>query len=165
MTFFSIFIEITLHHKTSHSGLLVQRASRAEVGKYIGDAPMSLTTSGSSRLSSFAIPKRSFTRGIHKPESYDDKAYDFTRKHDYNIRDRLHFGSGLKGHNNRYSGPLLPPASNTNQMPRDHENRHFQEISRHAHGDRGKQKRIEYEPIPLPTNALYIGSSSTRPKQ
>lgn len=41
---------------------------------------------------------------------------------------------------------------------RDHDRHHVQETSsRQAHVDKGKQKRVQSEAIPLPTNALFIG--------
>ncbi|KAK1389307.1 hypothetical protein POM88_017485 [Heracleum sosnowskyi] len=188
--------ERTLYHNTSHFGPLVQRAARDEVGKNMNDAPTIPTTSGSSQLSSFAIPKRSLTheewrekygssqldvtRGIRKPGSYNE-AYDCTRKQDYNRhkqslvgdanedarisnRDPLLLGYGSMGHNIRYLAPLLPPAGNVNQMLRDHDRRHGQETSRHGHVYKGKQKRVQSEAIPLPTNSLFVGPLN-RPKQ
>lgn len=60
----------------------------------------------------------------------------------------------------RCSRPLLPPAGNINQMPRDHDRRNvLLETSRQPHVDKGKQKRGQSESIAfaLPTNTLYIG--------
>ncbi|KAK1389310.1 putative serine/threonine-protein kinase [Heracleum sosnowskyi] len=183
--------ERTLHqntsHYTSHSGPLVQRAARDEVGKNMNYAPKIPSNSVSSRMSSFAIPKRSLavkewrvkyessqlevTRGIRKPGSYNE-AYDFTRKQDddghkqsivshanedarSSNRDPLPLGYNSKGRNVRYSGRLQPPAGNVNQMLRDHDHCHVQETaSWHAHVDKGKQKRLQSEAIPLPTNAI-----------
>ncbi|KAF7822709.1 putative serine/threonine-protein kinase [Senna tora] len=61
-------------------------------------------------------------------------------------KDPILVGYGSKGNKIHYSGPLLVPSSNTDQMMKDHD-RHIQEAVRRARMDKAKMRRLQAEAV------------------
>ncbi|XP_027354446.1 probable serine/threonine-protein kinase At1g54610 isoform X3 [Abrus precatorius] len=69
-------------------------------------------------------------------------------------KDPVLVGYGSKGHKIHYSGPLLVPSSNTDQMLKDHD-RQIQEAVRRARLDKAKMRRLQAEGNQI-TNSLFV---------
>lgn len=61
----------------------------------------------------------------------------------------LQVGYGSKGYKIHYSGPLLVPSNNMDQMLKDHD-RQIQEAVRRARLDKAKMKRLQAD------NSLFV---------
>ncbi|KAE8731762.1 Cyclin-dependent kinase C-1 [Hibiscus syriacus] len=72
-----------------------------------------------------------------------------------NIKDQVVLGYGSKGHKIHYSGPLLVPSGNMDQMLKDHD-RQIQEAVRRARLDKAKMKRVPIEGSQKSTNSLFV---------
>ncbi|XP_029124678.1 probable serine/threonine-protein kinase At1g54610 isoform X2 [Cajanus cajan] len=68
-------------------------------------------------------------------------------------KDLVLVGYGAKGHKIHYSGPLLVPSSNMDQMLKDHD-RQIQEAVRRARLDKAKMRRLQAEGNQV-TNSLF----------
>lgn len=67
----------------------------------------------------------------------------------------LQIGYGSKGHKIHYSGPLIVPSSNMDQMLKDHD-RHVQEAVRRARLDKAKVRKGQVEGNQISTNSLFV---------
>lgn len=72
-------------------------------------------------------------------------------------KDQVQTGYGSKGHKIHYSGPLLVPSGNTDQMLKDHD-RHIQEaVRRRARLDKAKMRKVQAEQNQVSSsNSLFI---------
>jgi len=66
----------------------------------------------------------------------------------------LQAGYGSKGYKIHYSGPLLVPSSNMDQMLKDHD-RQIQEAVRRARLDKAKMRRLQAEGNQI-NNSLFV---------
>jgi len=66
----------------------------------------------------------------------------------------LQVGYGSKGHKIHYSGPLLVPSSNMDQMLKDHD-RQIQEAVRRSRLDKAKMRRLQAEGNQI-SNSLFV---------
>ena len=64
-------------------------------------------------------------------------------------------GYGSKGHKIHYSGPLLVPSSNMDQVLKDHD-RQIQEVVRRTRLDKAKVRKAQAEGNQISTNALFV---------
>lgn len=64
-------------------------------------------------------------------------------------------GYGSKGHKIHYSGPLLVPSGNMDQMLKDHD-RHIQEAVRRARLDKAKGRKVQADGKQMSTNSLFV---------
>lgn len=64
-------------------------------------------------------------------------------------------GYGSKGHKIHYSGPLLVPSGNMDQMLKDHD-RQIQEAVRRARMDRAKVRKVQIEGNQISTNSIFV---------
>jgi hypothetical protein len=64
----------------------------------------------------------------------------------------LQVGYGSKGYKIHYSGPLLVPSSNMDQMLKDHD-RQIQEAVRRARLDKAKMRRLQADQM---SNSLFV---------
>lgn len=64
-------------------------------------------------------------------------------------------GYGSKGHKIHYSGPLLVPSGNMDQMLKDHD-RHIQEAVRRARLDKAKVRKVQADGKQMSTNSLFV---------
>ncbi|RDX81052.1 putative serine/threonine-protein kinase, partial [Mucuna pruriens] len=69
-------------------------------------------------------------------------------------KDLVLVGYGSKGHKIHYSGPLLVPSSNMDQVLKDHD-RQIQEADRRARLDKAKMRRLQAEGNQV-TNSLFV---------
>ena len=64
-------------------------------------------------------------------------------------------GYGSKGHKIHYSGPLLVPSGNMDQMLKDHD-RQIQEADRRARLGKAKMRKVQLEGNQISTNSLFV---------
>lgn len=67
----------------------------------------------------------------------------------------MQLGYGSKGHKIHYSGPLIMPSSNMDQMLKDHD-RQIQEAVRRARIDKAKVRKVQAEGNQISTNSLFV---------
>ena len=67
----------------------------------------------------------------------------------------VQLGYGSKGHKIHYSGPLIVPSGNVDQMLKDHD-RQIQEAVRRARFDKAKVRKVQMEGNQLSTNSLVV---------
>lgn len=119
-------------------------SSQPEIAKFIGRFPGSFkegsdfVTQQDQKLHSQGIA------GSHKKE--DAK---------FNNKDPILLGYGSKGHKIHYSGPLMVPSGNMDQVLKDHD-RQIQEAVRRARLDKAKVRKAHVEGNQISTNALFV---------
>lgn len=69
--------------------------------------------------------------------------------------DLVQLGYGSKGHKIHYSGPLIVPSGNMDQVLKDHD-RQIQEAVRRARLDKAKVRKAHVEGNQISTNALFV---------
>ncbi|KAG2681871.1 hypothetical protein I3760_11G163900 [Carya illinoinensis] len=119
-------------------------SSQPEVAKLMGRFPGSFKEG-----SEFVIQQdqKHHTQGIagsHKKE--DAKISN---------KDPILLGYGSKGHKIHYSGPLLVPSSNMDQVLKDHD-RQIQEAVRRARLDKAKVRKVQVEGNQISTNSFFV---------
>uniref|UniRef100_A0A2P2M000 Serine/threonine-protein kinase n=1 Tax=Rhizophora mucronata TaxID=61149 RepID=A0A2P2M000_RHIMU len=70
-------------------------------------------------------------------------------------KDPVLVGYGSKGHKIHYSGPLLVPSGNVDQVLKDHD-RQVQEAVRRARLDKAKVRKVQAEGNQIATNSLFV---------
>ncbi|XVE50250.1 hypothetical protein DITRI_Ditri01bG0146800 [Diplodiscus trichospermus] len=173
------------HHKrASHSGPLAHQAAWAKSGKNVGDAPKISTGADLSMMSGLVAAKKSSLisegggersgsspSGAPKliarfPGSFKEASESFIQedpKHNVqqkedgrNItKDPVLLGYGLKGHKIHYSGPLIVPSGNVDQVLKDHDH-HIREAVRRARLDKAKMRKVQLEGNQTSTNSLFV---------
>ncbi|KAI3928170.1 hypothetical protein MKW98_023771 [Papaver atlanticum] len=161
-----------IHKRASHSGPLVHQTAWAK--KNQDEAPKVLSGTKISALSGLVAAKRS-DEHIQKYDSSNSEALNLTRQfqrffgdvpdgtikqeenHGFglhgthqkgsgmNTRKDQDLGYGLKGKKIHYSGPLLVPSENSDQILKIHD-REIQEVVRRARLDRAKIKKFQVQP-------------------
>ncbi|KAE9585190.1 hypothetical protein Lal_00018049 [Lupinus albus] len=172
------------HKRASHSGPLTHRAAWAKTGKNQDDAPKismggDLSTmsglvaarrsmlsddrrerSGSSQLEAPKLVSRfpgSFKEASEPLMQQDQKHHPHAPQKEEgrgSNKDPILVGYGSKGHKIHYSGPLLVPSSNMDQMLKDHD-RQIQEAVRRSRLDKAKMRRLQAEGNQI-TNSLFV---------
>ncbi|GAV72300.1 Pkinase domain-containing protein [Cephalotus follicularis] len=71
------------------------------------------------------------------------------------IKDPILLGYGSKGNKIHYSGPLLVPSGNMDQMLKEHD-RQIQEAVRRARLDKAKVRKVQAEGNQASTNSLFV---------
>ncbi|KAK9016720.1 hypothetical protein V6N11_079214 [Hibiscus sabdariffa] len=171
------------HHKRAcHSGPLAHRAAWAKSGKNLDDAPKISTRADLSMMSGLVAPRSSLTSDDSREKSgfpqskapkmiarfpvsfkaSSESGIEQNLKHNEqqkdgsnNNKDPVLLGYGSKGHKIHYSGPLLVPSGNTDQMLKDHD-RQIQEAVRQARLDKAKTRRNQLEGNRISTKSLFI---------
>ncbi|XP_061368343.1 probable serine/threonine-protein kinase At1g54610 isoform X2 [Gastrolobium bilobum] len=170
--------QVQQHKRASHSGPLAHHAAWAKTGKNQDDNPkisvggdlskisgLVSARSGSSHMEASKLISR--FPGSFK-EAYDSTMQQDQRKHVNNSlvgasqkeegrgshKDPVLVGYGSKGHKIHYSGPLLVPSSNMDQMLKDHD-REIQEAVRRARLDKARMRRLQAEGNQI-TNSLLV---------
>ncbi|XVF04226.1 hypothetical protein REPUB_Repub05bG0064100 [Reevesia pubescens] len=173
------------HHKrASHSGPLAHRAAWAKSGKNLDDAPKISTGADLSMVSGLVAARRSSLMSedcrerfgssqseapkmiARFPGSFKEASESFIQqdpKHNAqqkedgrsNNKDPVLLGYGSKGHKIHYSGPLLVPSGNMDQMLKDHD-RQIQEAVRRARHDKAKLRKAQLEGNQISTNSLFV---------
>lgn len=67
----------------------------------------------------------------------------------------LQLGYGSKGNKIHYSGPLIVPSGNMDQMLKDHD-RQIQEAVRRARIDKARMRKMQAEGNKTSTNSLFV---------
>lgn len=70
-------------------------------------------------------------------------------------KDPVLLGYGSKGHKIHYSGPLIVPSGNMDQVLKDHD-RQIQEAVRRARIDKAKVRKVQVEGNQISTNSLFV---------
>ncbi|KAK8973557.1 hypothetical protein V6N11_030747 [Hibiscus sabdariffa] len=171
------------HHKRAcHSGPLAHRAAWAKSGKNLDDAPKISTRADLSMMSGLVAPRSSLTSDDSReksgfpvskapkliarfPGSFKESSKSRTErnlKHNEqqkdgsnNNKDPVLLGYGSKGHKIHYSGPLLVPSGNMDQMLKDHD-RQIQEAVRQARLDKAKTRRNQLEGNRISTKSIFV---------
>ncbi|XP_020595464.1 probable serine/threonine-protein kinase At1g54610 [Phalaenopsis equestris] len=136
-------------HKISHSGPVVSRGPPARVRKNEDDLLRLAAAANLSGLSGLVAATRNpdslsennpHDGRISEPGSDHSVAHQKEHARDDYMNQSLQPGYGPKGKKIHYSGPLLRPFGNVDQMLRDHD-RQIQEVIRRARIDRSKVRR------------------------
>ncbi|KAJ7981745.1 Kinase superfamily protein [Quillaja saponaria] len=91
--------------------------------------------------------QKNHTQGVLGPHQKEDAKNS--------KKDPVLVGYGSKGHKIHYSGPLLVPSGNMDQMLKDHD-RHIQEAVRRARLDKAKARKLQAEGNQISTNSLFV---------
>ncbi|GLU23362.1 hypothetical protein SLE2022_393780 [Rubroshorea leprosula] len=171
------------HYKrASHSGPLAQRAAWAKTGKNLDDPPKVSTGPDLSTMSGIVAARRSLLAEDRRerssssqseapkliarfPGSFKETSESLSQpdqkhpqhKEDGRLsnKDPVLLGYGSKGHKIHYSGPLIVPSGNMDQMLKDHD-RQIQEAVRRARLDKAKMRKAQVEGNLISTNSLFI---------
>ncbi|XP_068639310.1 probable serine/threonine-protein kinase At1g54610 [Aristolochia californica] len=144
-------------NRASHSGPLAHRGAWVKVRKHEEDALRVSSGADLSALSSLVAARRngSEKEGLSQPEvgrliESGRDSLESSRKHDRTVyqkeegrssdRDPVLLGYGSKGNKIHYSGPLLRPSGNVDQMLKDHD-RQIQEVVRRARLDKARMRK------------------------
>ncbi|OMO55626.1 hypothetical protein CCACVL1_27133 [Corchorus capsularis] len=173
-----------LHKRACHSGPLAHRAAWAKSGKNLDDAPKVSTGADLSMMSGLVAARRSGLISEDRrerssssqseapkmiarfPGSFKEASESFIQqdqKHSVqqkedgrsNNKDPVLLGYGSKGHKIHYSGPLIVPSGNMDQMLKDHD-RQIQEAVRRARLDKAKMRKVQLEGNQISTNSLFV---------
>ncbi|KAK7244289.1 hypothetical protein RIF29_39109 [Crotalaria pallida] len=172
------------HKRASHSGPLTHRAAWAKAGKNQEDAPKISMGGDLSTMSGLVAARRSMLSDDRRersgssqveapklisrfPGSFKEASESLMQqdqKHHAHApqkedgrgsnKDPVMVGYGSKGHKIHYSGPLLVPSSNMDQMLKDHD-RQIQEAVRRSRLDKAKMRRLQAEGNQI-TNSLFV---------
>lgn len=107
---------------------------------------------------SFKDASESFTQPNQKHPGQDVSGSKHKDKEDGRIsdKDQVQTGYGSKGHKIHYSGPLLVPSGNMDQMLKDHD-RHVQEaVRRRTRLDKAKMRKVQVEQNQSSSNSSFI---------
>ncbi|KAF5460972.1 hypothetical protein F2P56_020804 [Juglans regia] len=119
-------------------------SSQPEVAKFIGRFPGSFKEGSESVTQHDQKHPSLGIAGSHKKE--DAKI---------GSKDPILLGYGSKGHKIHYSGPLLVPSGNMDQMLKDHD-RQIQEAVRRARIDKAKVRKVQAEGNKISTSSLFV---------
>uniref|UniRef100_A0A6M2ECC1 Protein kinase domain-containing protein n=1 Tax=Populus davidiana TaxID=266767 RepID=A0A6M2ECC1_9ROSI len=72
-----------------------------------------------------------------------------------NSKDPVLLGYGSKAHKIHYSGPLIVPSGNMDQMLKDHD-RQIQEAVRRARLDKARVRKVQAESYQISANSLFV---------
>ncbi|GMY31838.1 probable serine/threonine-protein kinase At1g54610 [Fagus crenata] len=119
-------------------------SSQPEIAKFIGRFP------GSFKEGSEFVTQ-------HDQKHHSQGIAGSHKKEDAKIsnKDPILHGYGSKGHKIHYSGPLLVPSSNMDQVLKDHD-RQIQEVVRRTRLDKAKVRKAQAEGNQISTNALFV---------
>jgi len=67
----------------------------------------------------------------------------------------IQLGYGSKAHKIHYSGPLIVPSGNMDQMLKDHD-RQIQEAVRRARFDKARVRKVQAESYQISANSLFV---------
>ncbi|CAN6560936.1 unnamed protein product [Malus baccata var. baccata] len=172
------------HNRASHSGPLAHRAAWAKSTKNPDDPPKVSTGVDLSAMSGLVVARRSMLseerrkrssssqmevpkaigrfpgsfKEASDPLQHDQKQANAGSRQKEDIRsnkDPIIVGYGSKGHKMHYSGPLLVPSGNTDQMLKDHDLQ-VQEAVRRARLDKAKVRKFHAEANQISTNSLFV---------
>ncbi|KAJ0250445.1 putative cell division-related protein [Hirschfeldia incana] len=147
---------IVPHKRASHSGPLTRRSASAKGRRnYQYQDPsqkVSSTAADYSSMPGFAATRTGASqqetcRGMNRlPGSFKEASEEATHEENgrSNKKDPILLGYGSKGHKIHYSGPLVVPSGNMDQVLKDHD-RHIQEAVRRARIDKARVKKHQAE--------------------
>ncbi|KAL6196515.1 hypothetical protein ACLB2K_032130 [Fragaria x ananassa] len=169
--------------RASHSGPLSHRAAWAKSMKNPDDAPKISNGADLSGMSGLVAARRSMLTEERRKRSnssqmdvpkaigrfpgsfkeatdplpHDQKPIVPSNKKDdvRSNKDPVIVGYGSKGHKIPYSGPLLVPSGNMDQMLKDHDFQ-VQEAVRQARIDKAKVRKYQAESNQISTNSLFV---------
>ncbi|KAM5586017.1 putative serine/threonine-protein kinase [Rosa sericea] len=171
------------HKRASHSGPLSHRAAWAKSTKNPDDVPKISNGADLSGMSGLVAARRSMLTEERRKRSnssqmdipkaigrfpgsfkeasdslpHDQKPVVGSNKKDdvRSNKDPIIVGYGSKGHKIHYSGPLLVPSGNMDQMLKDHDLQ-VQEAVRRARIDKAKVRKYQAEGNQIATNSLFV---------
>ncbi|CAF2097438.1 hypothetical protein BRARA_E01551 [Brassica rapa] len=144
------------HKRASHSGPLTRRSASAKGGRRNYQDPsqkvLSIAAADYSAIPGFAATRTSASqqetcRGMTRlPGSFKETSEEANQEENgrSNKKDSVLLGYGSKGHKIHYSGPLVVPSGNMDQVLKDHD-RHIQEAVRRARIDKARVRKHQAE--------------------
>ncbi|CAN6932995.1 unnamed protein product [Brassica oleracea var. botrytis] len=147
---------IVPHKRASHSGPLTRRSASAKGGKRNYQDPSqkvsSIAAADYSAMPGFVATRTSESqqetcRGMSRlPGSFKETSEEANQEENgrRNKQDSVLLGYGSKGHKIHYSGPLVVPSGNMDQVLKDHD-RHIQEAVRRARIDKARVRKHQAE--------------------
>uniref|UniRef100_A0A1J3CZA6 Putative serine/threonine-protein kinase n=1 Tax=Noccaea caerulescens TaxID=107243 RepID=A0A1J3CZA6_NOCCA len=151
------------HKRASHSGPLSRRSASAKGRRnYQDPQKVSSVTADYSAVPGFAptrtgASQQETCRGMTRlPGSFKEASEEANQEENgrSNKKDPILLGYGSKGHKIHYSGPLVVPSGNMDQVLKDHD-RHIQEAVRRARIDKARVRKLQAEEASsqqVPTN-------------
>lgn len=171
--------------RASHSGPLVRQAAWAKTGKVVDDSSKisngvdisSMPGVVAARRSLMSDDKRDRSSQIQPgppkligrfPGSFKESSRQDQRHHMSGVgvfnpnedgrnssKDPVPVGYGSKSNKIHYSGPLMAPSGNMEQMLKEHD-RHIQEAVRRARIDKARIRKMPVEANQLSTTSLFV---------
>ncbi|CAH8382531.1 unnamed protein product [Eruca vesicaria subsp. sativa] len=144
---------IPLHKRASHSGPLTRRSASAKGRRnYQDPQKVSSIAADYSAMPGFAATRTGASqqetfRGMSRlPGSFKETSEEASQEENgrSNKKDPILLGYGSKGHKIHYSGPLVVPSGNMDQVLKDHD-RHIQEAVRRARIDKARVRKHQAE--------------------
>ncbi|KAG7600408.1 Protein kinase domain [Arabidopsis suecica] len=138
------------HKRASHSGPLSRRSASAKGRRNYQDSQKVSSIADYSALPGFAAtrtgaPQQETCRGMTRlPGSFKETSEEANQEENgrSNKKDPILLGYGSKGHKIHYSGPLVVPSGNMDQVLKDHD-RHIQEAVRRARIDKARVRKLQ----------------------
>jgi serine/threonine protein kinase len=138
------------HKRASHSGPLSRRSASAKGRRNYQDSQKVSSIADYSAMPGFAAtrtgaPQQETCRGMTRlPGSFKETSEEANQEENgrSNKKDPILLGYGSKGHKIHYSGPLVVPSGNMDQVLKDHD-RHIQEAVRRARIDKARVKKLQ----------------------
>ncbi|XP_010462163.1 PREDICTED: probable serine/threonine-protein kinase At1g54610 [Camelina sativa] len=138
------------HKRASHSGPLSRRSASAKGRRNYQDSQKVSSIADYSAMPSFAttrtgVPQQETCRGMTRlPGSFKETSEEANQEENgrNNKKDPILLGYGSKGHKIHYSGPLVVPSGNMDQVLKDHD-RHIQEAVRRARIDKARVRKLQ----------------------
>ncbi|VVB00376.1 unnamed protein product [Arabis nemorensis] len=142
------------HKRASHSGPLTRRSASAKGRRNYQDSQkvVSSIAADYSAMSGFAATRTGASqqetcRGMTRlPGSFKETSEETNQEENgrNNKKDPILLGYGSKGHKIHYSGPLVVPSGNMDQVLKDHD-LHIQEAVRRARIDKARVRKLQAE--------------------
>ncbi|XP_010500934.1 PREDICTED: probable serine/threonine-protein kinase At1g54610 [Camelina sativa] len=138
------------HKRASHSGPLSRRSASAKGRRNYQDSQKVSSIADYSAMPGFATtrtgaPQQETCRGMTRLSgSFKETSEEANQEENgrNNKKDPILLGYGSKGHKIHYSGPLVVPSGNMDQVLKDHD-RHIQEAVRRARIDKARVRKLQ----------------------
>lgn len=136
------------HKRASHSGPLTRRSASAKGRRNYQDPSQKVSSiAGFTATRTTGASQQETFRGMSRlPGSFKEASEEANQEENgrSNKKDPILLGYGSKGHKIHYSGPLVVPSGNMDQVLKDHD-RHIQEAVRRARIDKARVKKHQAE--------------------
>ncbi|KAG2313996.1 hypothetical protein Bca4012_064621 [Brassica carinata] len=136
------------HKRASHSGPLTRRSASAKGRRTYQDPQKVASIAADYSVTRTGASQQETGRGMSRllPGSFKETSEEANQEENgrSNKKDPILLGYGSKGHKIHYSGPLVVPSGNMDQVLKDHD-RHIQEAVRRARIDKARVRKHQAE--------------------